>query len=45
MFSLVKQVLIVLFSFSTLAFKCLSFYDETCMVRPTVLILNPVGPK
>ena len=43
MFSLIKQVFIVLLSFSeTLATKCLSLIDEPYMVRPTLTDLNPV---
>ena len=52
MFSLIKQVFIVLLSFSeSLAVvtkvsdrtKYLSFNDELCIVRPTLIDLNPVG--
>ena len=46
MFSHIKQVFIVLLSFSSsLATKCLSFNDEPCMVRPTLVDLNPVELK
>ena len=49
MFSLnndVQQIFIVLLSFSSsLATKCLSFNDEPCMVRPTLIDLNPVALK
>ena len=46
MFSFIKQVFIVLLDFSSsLATKCLSFNDEPCMVRPTVVDLNPVELK
>ena len=46
MFSLIKQIFIVLLSFSSsLATKCLSFNDEPCMVRPTLIDLNPVALK
>ena len=46
MFSLIKQVFIVLLSFSSsLARKCLSLIDETCMVKSTVIDLNPVKLK
>ena len=44
MFSLIKQVCIVLLSFSeSLAIKCLSLNDEPCMV--TLIDLNPVELK
>ena len=37
---------IVLLSFSSsLAIKCLFLNDEPCMVRPTLIDLNPVGLK
>ena len=49
MFSLVKEVCIVLLSFcSSLATKCVSLNDkpcmirQPCMVRPVVINLNPV---
>ena len=49
MSSLIKQVLIVLLSFSSsLACdrtKCLSLNGEPCMVRPTLIDLNPVDLK
>ena len=46
MFSLIKQVLIVLLSFSeSLATKCLSLNDALCMVRPTIIDLNPAELK
>ena len=46
MFSLIKQVFIVLLSFSeSLATKCLFLNDESCMVRPTLIDLNPVELK
>ena len=49
MFSLVKQVFIVLLNFSeSLArdrTKCLFLNDEPCMVRPTLIDLNPVELK
>ena len=46
MFSLIKQVFIVLLSFSSsLTTKCLSLNDEPCMLRPTVFNLNPVKLK
>ena len=49
MFSLIKQVFIVLLSFSeSLArgrTKCLSLNNEPCIVRPTVINLNPVDLK
>ena len=42
-FSLIKQVFIVLLSFSeSLATKFLLLNDESCMVRPTIIDLNPV---
>ena len=41
MFSFVKQVFIVLFSFSVfLATKCLSLNDEPCLIGPTLADLN-----
>ena len=46
MFSLIKQVFIVLLSFSSsLAAKCLSSNDEPCMVRPTLIHLSPIKLK
>ena len=49
MYSLIKQVFIVLLYFSeSLArdrTKCLSLNDEPCMIRPTVIDLNPVELK
>ena len=49
MFSLVKQVFIVLLSFSSslrrvakVQTKCLPLNDESCMVRSTLIDLNPV---
>ena len=43
MFSILKQVLIVLLSFSSsLATKCVSLNDKPCMFRPTLIDLNPV---
>ena len=49
MFHLIKQVFIVLLSFSSsLAHdqtKCLLLNDELCMVRPTLIDLNPVELK
>ena len=49
MFSLIKQVFIVLLSFrSSLArdrTKCVSLNDEPCMIRPTYNDLNPVALK
>ena len=42
MFSLIKQVFIVLLSFiEYLATKCLFLNDELCMIRPTLIDLNP----
>ena len=41
MFSLIKQVFIVLLSFiEYLATKCLFLNDELCMIRPTLIDLN-----
>ena len=41
MFSLIKQVFIILLSFSSsLANKCVSLNDEPCMVRPIFIGLN-----
>ena len=46
MFSLIKQVFIVLLSFGeSLATKCLSLNYESCMVRPTLIDLNLVELK
>ena len=46
MFSLIKQVFIVLLSFSgSLATKCVPLNDEPCMVRLTLTDLNSVELK
>ena len=45
MFSLIKQVFIVLLSLESSATKCLSLNDEPCMVRPTLIDLNPFELK
>ena len=46
MFSLIKQVFIVLLSFSeSLATKCVPLNDKPCMIRPTLKDLNPVELK
>ena len=46
MFSLIKQVFIVLLSFTiSLATKCLYLNDEPYMVRHTLIDLNPVELK
>ena len=46
MFRLVKQVFIVLLSFRrSLATKCVSFNNEPCMIRPTLVDLNRVDLK
>ena len=46
MFSIIKQVLIILLSFcKSLTTKCVSLNDEPCMVRPTLIHLNPVELK
>ena len=46
MFGLIKQVFIVLLSFSeSLVTKCLFSDDELCMVRPTLTDLNPAEFK
>ena len=43
-FILIKQVFIVLLSFSSsLATKSPSLNNKPCMVRPTVVDLNPIG--
>ena len=43
MFSLIKQVFILLLSFSeSLATKCRFLNDEPCMVRPTVIDMTHV---
>ena len=46
MFSLIKQVFMVLLRFSeSLATKCVSLNDETCLVRPALIDLNPIELK
>ena len=46
MFSVIKQVFIILLSFSSsLATKCVSLNDEPCIVRSTIIDLNPVELK
>ena len=46
MFSLIKQVFTVLSSFrSSSAKKCLSLTDELCIVKYTLIDLNPVQLK
>ena len=51
MSSLIRQVFIVLLSFRSSLVRvgdqrrCLSLNDEPCMVRPTVIDLNPVECK
>ena len=46
MFSLIKQVFVVLLSFSrSLATKCVSLNDKPYMIRPTLIDLNPVELK
>ena len=46
MFSLIKQVFIVLLGFSvSLATKCMFLNDEPCIVRPTLIDMNPVELK
>ena len=49
MFSLIQQVFIVLLSFSeSLACdrtRCLFLNDELCVVKPTLIELNPVEVK
>ena len=49
MFSLIRQMFIVLFSFSSFLkrgrTKCVSLNEEPCMGRPTLIDLNPVGLK
>ena len=46
MFSLIKQVLIVLLSFSrSLPIKCVSSNNESCMIRLCLIDLNPLGCK
>ena len=43
MFSLIKQVFIVLSSFSeSLATKCVSLNNKPCVIRPILIDLNPV---
>ena len=46
--SLIKQIFIILSFSESLAHeqtKCLSLNDELCMVRPTLIDLNPVERK
>ena len=51
MFSLIKQVFILLLSFSSSLVrvadrtKCLSLNDDPCMLRPTLIDFNPVERK
>ena len=46
MFSLIKQVFVVLLSFSEyLSTKCLFLNDEPCMVRPALIDMNPIELK
>ena len=46
MFNLIKQVFIVLLSFSeSLATKYLFLNNEPCMIRPTIIDLNPAEFK
>ena len=46
MFSLFNQLFIGLLSFSSsLATKCVSLNDEPCMIRPTLIYINPVELK
>ena len=46
MFSLIKQVFIVLLGFSeSLAKQYLFLNDDPCMVRPTLIDVNPVELK
>ena len=43
MFWLIEQVFIALFHFSrSLATKCMSLNDKSCMIRPTLIDFNPV---
>ena len=43
MFRLIKQVFIALLSFSkSLAIKCMSLNNKTCMIRVTLINLNSV---
>ena len=43
MLSLIKQLFVALFSFSSsLATKCVSLNDEPCMVRPTLIDFSPI---
>ena len=45
-FTLIKQVFVVLLSVSSsLAAKCVSLNDEPCMIRPTLIDLNPADLK
>ena len=46
MFSRTKQVFITLLTFSrSLATKCVSLNNESCMIRPFLIDLNPVELK
>ena len=43
MFRSIKQVFIALLSFSGfLATKCVSLNNELCVIRPTLIDLNPI---
>ena len=43
MFTSIKQVFIALLSFSGfLATKCVSLNNELCVIRPTLIDLNPI---
>ena len=43
---IMKQVFIAFLSFDkSLAIKCVSLNNELCMIRPSLIDLNPVGPS
>ena len=43
MFGLIKPVFILLLSLTkSLATKCVSLYNESCLARPTIIDLNPL---
>ena len=43
MFELIKQMLIALLSFSrSIAAKCVSLNNKSCVARPTLVSLNPI---
>ena len=46
MFRLIKQVFTILLSFSSsLGTKCVLLNGDSCIIRPTLIDLNPAEPK